>query len=390
MKKSRRIRSAVLVLAIFLGLWYPIPAQAANLYFTAINDSMPPLTADTMPFWSGGSIYVPYTVFDANLNGINVSLGLYTNYNRGNNTITIFNLRQMLVFDLNSGTCRDDMTGTVYSSRSIMRNGRRYLSLSMVCSFFGLEYSYNQLPNIPQGYLVRIKSADAVLDDALFIERAKDLINNRLREYTLSLSPAESTDPVIMPPATTQPPSSQTPAEDGSDTAAYLAFRCESGENLGAILDILESSHHYGVFFLTPKVLEEEGDLVRRILGTGHSIGVLVDSGEGTGSQLGQGVWALEAAAHTRTTLVYAPAGQRPALEQEGWVCWKETLLLSPNSTVSSTAFANSVLSRLGQRRSTVYLTLEGDANTARVLSTFLRQLNNNHYNVAIPMETKL
>ena len=29
-----------------------MPASAANLYFTAINDSVPPLTSDTMPFWS--------------------------------------------------------------------------------------------------------------------------------------------------------------------------------------------------------------------------------------------------------------------------------------------------------------------------------------------------
>lgn len=390
MKVSRRICSAVLTLTIFLGLWYPIPAQAATLYFTAINDSMPPLTADTMPFWSGGSIYVPYTVFDSNLNGVNVSLGLYTNYNRGNNTITIFNLRQMLIFDLNSGTCRDDMTGTVYSSRSIVRNGRCYLSLSMVCSFFGLEYSYNQLPNIPQGYLVRIKSADAVLDDALFIERAKDLINNRLREYTLSLSPAESTEQVVTPPTSATPPSSQAPAGDGSDTAAYLAFRCESGENLGAILDILDSSHHYGVFFMAPKVLEKEGDLVRRVLGSGHSIGILADGGEETDVQLAKGVWALEMAAHTRTTLVYAPAGQRAALEQDGWVCWQETMLLSVNDTVSSTTFANSVLNRLGQRRSTVYLTLEADSNTAQVLSALVRQLSNNHYNLAVPIETRL
>ena len=47
-----------------------------------------------MPFWSGGAIYVPYTLFDPNLNGINVSLGLYTSFNRSSGTVTIFNLRQ--------------------------------------------------------------------------------------------------------------------------------------------------------------------------------------------------------------------------------------------------------------------------------------------------------
>ena len=389
MRKKRRVLSFAVALVLFLGLSVPMPAHAANLYFTAINDSVPPLTSDTMPFWSGGNIYVPYTVFDANLNGINVSLGLYTSFNRLAGTITIFNLRQMLVFDLSNGTCRDDMTGTVYSSRAIMRNGRPYLSLSMVCSFFGLEYSYNQLPNIPQGYLVRIKSADAVLDDALFIERARDLINSRLREYTQSLSPAESTDQTVSPPtpAVLTPPSQE---GNESDTATYLAFRCENGENLQGILDVLDGSGRYGIFFLSPRALEMEGDLVRRALGTGHSVGILVDEGEEISLQLAQGNLALEAAAHTRTTLVYAPAGQRGALKQEGWVCWEETLLLTPGDTVGSTAFANSVLNRLGTRRRTVYLTFEGSSGTIRVLPTLLRQLGSSHYMVAVPMETKL
>lgn len=195
MDKKRRIQTFFASLALLLTLSAPMPASAANLYFTAINDSVPPLTSDTMPFWSGGAIYVPYTLFDPNLNGINVSLGLYTSFNRSSGTVTIFNLRQMLVFDLSNGTCRDDMTGTVYSSRSIMSNGRPYLSLDMVCSFFDLEYSYHQLPNISQGYLVRVKSADVVLDDASFIDAASGLLNMRLREYTQSLSPAETTDP---------------------------------------------------------------------------------------------------------------------------------------------------------------------------------------------------
>ena len=192
MRRRGRILPLLLTAALFLGL--TVPTSAASLYFTAINDSIPPLTSDTMPFWSGGTIYVPYTVFDAKQNGVNVSLGLYANYNQNAGTVTLFNLRQVLVFDFNSRNCRDDMTGTVYAYRAIMRSGRPYLPLNMVCSFFGMEYSYNQLPSISQGYLVRIKSADAVLDDALFIERARDLLQNRLREYTQSLSTAETTE----------------------------------------------------------------------------------------------------------------------------------------------------------------------------------------------------
>jgi len=362
-------------------MFQPMPTAAANLYFTGINDSVAPLTSSSMPYWSGGTLYVPYTVFDANQNGVGVSLGLYTSYNHRSHIVTIFNLKQMLVFDLERGTCRDDMTGAAYDARAVMRYGKPYVPLYVVCSVFGLEYSYNQLSYISQGYLVRIKSADAVLDDGLFIDRARELINNRLRDYTQSLSPAETTPTIPVSP-------SEPPEVDGGNVATYLAFRCESADGLPAILNTLDGTGQYALFFLAPQVIEEEGGLVRRILGTGHSVGIL--AWEGEKEALSRGRLALEELAHTRTTLAYVPDGARAGLEEQGWVCWKETLYLEPGDSVGGTAFAGTVLNRLGTRRRTVYLTLEGSGNTARVLSALLRQLSSNHYTVAVPVETRL
>jgi len=389
MRKKHRLLSWLLAAALFVGLSLPIPVSAANLYFTAINNSVAPLTSDAMPLWYGGTIYVPYTVFDASLNGIGVSLGVNTSYNRNSNMLTVFNLRQMLVFDLNNGTCRDELTGVVYSARAIMRNGKPYLALNTVCTFFDLEYSYSQLSYIPQGYLVRIKSADAVLDDGSFIEQARDLISMRLQEYTQSLSPAVTTNPT--PGTSTAPTTPGTPPEvDESRTATYLAFRCESGEGLESILNTLDSDGRCAVFFLTPEVLEEERDLVRRMLGTGHSVGILADGEGDPAAELERGRRTLEELSHTRTTLAYVPSGQGEALEQEGWVCWRETLLLEPGGTVSASSFSNNAVNRLGNRNSAVYLTLEGGENTARVLATLLRYLGENHFVVDVPVETRL
>ncbi len=381
MRKKRPVLPLVLAVILAVGMFQPMPTAAANLYFTGINDSVAPLTSSSMPYWSGGTLYVPYTVFDANQNGVGVSLGLYTSYNHRSHIVTIFNLKQMLVFDLERGTCRDDMTGAAYDARAVMRYGKPYVPLYVVCSVFGLEYSYNQLSYISQGYLVRIKSADAVLDDGLFIDRARELINNRLRDYTQSLSPAETTPTVPVSP-------SEPPEVDGGNVATYLAFRCESADGLSAILNTLDGTGQYALFFLAPQVIEEEGGLVRRILGTGHSVGIL--AWEGEKEALSRGRLALEELAHTRTTLAYVPDGARAGLEEQGWVCWKETLYLEPGDSVGGTAFAGTVLNRLGTRRRTVYLTLEGSGNTARVLSALLRQLSSNHYTVAVPMETRL
>ena len=381
MRKKRPVLPLVLAVILAVGMFQPMPAAAANLYFTGINDSVAPLTSSSMPYWSGGTLYVPYTVFDANQNGVGVSLGLYTSYNHRSHIVTIFNLKQMLVFDLERGTCRDDMTGAAYDARAVMRYGKPYVPLYVVCSVFGLEYSYNQLSYISQGYLVRIKSADAVLDDGLFIDRARELINNRLRDYTQSLSPAETTPTVPVSP-------SGPPEVDGSNVATYLAFRCESADGLPAILNTLDGTGQYALFFLAPQVIEEEGGLVRRILGIGHSVGILAREGEE--EALSRGRLALEELAHTRTTLAYVPDGARAGLEEQGWVCWKETLYLEPGDSVGGTAFAGTVLNRLGTRRRTVYLTLEGSGNTARVLPALLRQLSSNHYTVAVPVETRL
>ena len=375
----------LLAAVLFLGLSVPMPASAANIYFVGLNDNVPPMTAGNMPFWSGGVLYVPYTVFDANLNGSHVNLGLHTSYNRVDNTVTLFNLRQMLVFNMNDGTCRDDMTGAVYSSRAVMRNGRPYLALNMVCSFFNLEYSYNQLPYISQGYLVRIKSTDVVLDDVRFIDAAQELINIRLREYTRSLSSAATTTP------DTDPVEPDPPAEpDGVNTAVYLAFRFERTAGLAETLDAMDSGGYSALFFLTPQLLEEEGDLVRRILGTGHSLGVLADGEGDTEELLERGRQAVERAAHTRTTLACVPEEERAALEEGGWVCWNETLSLEPGANVGTAAFANTVLNRLGTRYRTVYLTLAGGQPAARVLPNLLRQLNSSHYVLSVPLETRL
>lgn len=385
MRKKRRVVRLLLAAVLVLGLFPPVPASAATLYFTAVNNSVAPLTSDTMPFWSGGTLYVPYSIFDASLNRIGVGLGLYTSYNRDSRTVTLFNLRQTLVFDLNSGTCRDDVTGTTYISRAIMRGGRPYLALSTVCSHFDLEYSYNQLPDVPQGYLVRIKNSDAAMSDADFIDAAKNVISNRLREYTQSLNPAESTDPGVGPSTPFNPGGNTQVGKD--DTAAYLAFRCETAAGLTDILDVLEEDKRCAVFFLTPQLLEE-GNLVRRILGGGHSVGILADSGEAL-PLLEQGGQALERAACTRTTLAYAP-GQQEGLEERGWVCWQETVLLRPDDAAAPNTFASGAVRKLGKGEQAVCLTLEGGENAARVLPALLRYLDRENYIVSIPMETML
>ena len=385
MNRIRKLACALVSMALCLGLLLPQPALAADLYFTSINDNLLPLTSDTMPVWSGGVLYVPYSVFDSGVTGINLG-GLICSYNRnGGTAVTLFNLKQMLVFDLVSGTCRNDVTGETYPAKAIIRNGRPYLPVATVCDFFGLSYSYN---TISQGYLVRIKSGGVVLSDVKFIDAAGDLINRRLREYSQSLTPStDGANPVTPVPV---------PDEDGDSSSAsvrtYLAFRCQDGEGVDDILDALDSAGRYGLFLFTPQALAEHSNLVRRALGTGHSVGVLAEGAdrEETGLLLEQGRVLLERACLLRVTTACVPPEQRDAFEAEGWVCWDETMALAPSESVGPNTFASNTLRRLSGRAYATYLTLPGDANTGRILPSLLRQLEERHFLVSVPMETRL
>ena len=387
MSIKRRLPAFLLALALCLGLFQPVPAAAAELYFTALNDTLLPLTSDTMPVWSGGTLYVPYSVFDSSLNGSGIKLGMECNYDRISNTVTLYTLKKMLVFDLAAGVSYNELTGERYSVQAITRNGRPYLPLYLVCSHFGLSYSYNA---ISQGYLVRIKNSSVVLSDEMFIDAAGELINRRLREYYQSLSPAPDAG---SNQGTTTPAA---PSEDDEPAATasmrvYLALRCESGGNLEALLDAL-SDRTFALFLLTPQAMESNPDLVRRILGTGHSVGILAQ-GETlaqTRELLKRGAALLEQNAHIQTTIACVPSGQRTALEGEGWVCWQESLTMTPSDTVGAGSFASSVLRRLEGRGYRTYLTLPGDGNTARVLSTLLYQLEESGFILSIPLETRL
>ena len=88
MTAARRFLLGLVTAAVCLGLLLPMPASAANVYVTSINDNVAPLTADTMPVYSGGVMYVPYTVFDGAYSGID--LGIYASYSRSGNTVTLF------------------------------------------------------------------------------------------------------------------------------------------------------------------------------------------------------------------------------------------------------------------------------------------------------------
>lgn len=389
MKRWKRGAALVLVLTMLVTLLNTAQA-AGNIYLTAVNENLLELTSDTMPTWSGGVLYVPYTVFDGSYTGIN--LGISSSYSRDEGTVTLYTLQQMVVFDLNRGTCYNPLTEQTLSGRAILRNGRPYVPVAAVCSYFGLSYS---VIDIDEGYIVRIKSSGVVLSDYSFVDSAQNSIRNRIRDYNQA-NQSQPTPGVLPPTYNPEEPDTEiTVPDDPVDTdiiPTYLAFSCEDSQGLSEILDTLDSRNQRAIFFFDIQGLEREDDLIFRILGSGYSIGLIAQgrSVSATHRLLEEANQTLSQVAYTRTSVVLVPESQRDALEEEGWICWNETASAVPTQGVGTNTYANQVLKRISGNYARVYLTLDASSETARVLPTLLRRLSEEGYGVSVPLETRL
>lgn len=386
-KLLRRLLALICALALCLGLSGPVSA-AGDVYFSVVNDSMITLSDSTMPVWSGGVLYVPHSVFDGT-NSTGIGFGLNFSYNRDTGIASLFTTQQILTFDLNRGISYDYISGTPLKGRAILRNGRPYLSVGQVCSFFGLSYS---VIAIPEGHIVRVKNSAVSLSDAAFVDAASNLISRYLREY--SQSQQSPPTPGIRPPTSsgTDAPLQEEP-EDTGNTLVYLGFRCDDTQGLAQVLDALDANNKTGVFFFPADGLEREDDLLYRILGSGHSVGLLAEgeTAAATRRLLEKGSRTLERIGYVRTTLALVPDGQRSALQEEGWVCWNETVNAVPaGSQTSASTHANAVIRKIGSQRNSAYLTLDAGTDSARVLPILLQRLGSRSYPISVPLETRL
>lgn len=381
----RRLLCVLCLLCLCLSLLPPGRA-AGIVYFTGVNDSLLPLNGNTMPYSSNGTLYAPYSIFNSATTGIDLSV--YSSYNRSTGLVTVYDLRRMLEFDVNAGTCRDPQSGQSYPSRAVLRNGIPFLSLSTITSFFGVRYT---LKPTDYGMLVRVTSNDAKLSDAAFIDGAGPMMKDRLREYQQSLAPTVPTIPVAPTPepeVPTVPDDPETPAT----TPIYLAFLVQGGGGAQQILTTLEGQGARGLFLFSPDQLAQQGDLVRRVVGRGHQIGLTAwgEDLDATRVLLAQGRATLAAIANVTTTVALCPESQRSALEAEGWVCWRETANASAPTDQDVSGYARRTVSRLRVGRAPIYLTLDDRTDIGEGLSALLRQMKGKLLVPGIPLETVL
>jgi len=331
----------------------PSPGRAAltGVYFTAVNEDLLELDADTMPFTSGGVLYVANTVF--------IGTDLDVRYVR-NDTMglaVLYTNKADLRFDLVNQTIYDK-DGNTYSGRAVERNGYVFFPLSLVCRCFGLDWSYNRTDTIP---LIRITSPSAILSDEAFLSAAAELMGARCAEYEASLAAPDDGGAAVQP----QPPEIVVPpvVQAAEGQRVYLIAASKATADTRAAMELLGDIK--ATFLLTVEQMED-GDLVRSLVARGHSVALLAigETEDALAEELSRARNLMWQSGCCWLELVWYGGGAdiQPILDGQGFVR-VDAGLDWHKKPLSSSARAEALLRAIGRYRSdiAVYLGYDGD-----------------------------
>ena len=378
--KKRRWAAMALSLLLLFQLAAPPKAQAVNyVYFVAAGENVLPLSDATMPFWSGGSLYIASSIFT----GIaREALNIGRSRNDKEKLVVLYSgsRAKSLWFEWEKD-CAYDVDGNVFYPGAIYRNDEVYVPVSLVARFFDLQYSVNKVNSRVngepiQGDLAWIRKPGNVLTDKYFMDAASSVITNRYEDY-LKDKEKEQEQQGISSPGT-----AQTPA--GVDIEGKRIYLCiTAGADTSVLLDTLDHYSAQAAFFCTPEFMEQQGDLLRRMMATGQTIGILADAGDETQTveeQLEAGNRALERATFGRTRLVRVENGDEQTLQrlgEEGYRCLEPDIDRSGYGLYSA-ANANSLLQRVLARKGDNVAVWLADRADALGLRYFLADVKKN------------
>jgi hypothetical protein len=331
-----------------------------------------------MPFWSGGYLFVPASVF------ADRELGLSCSYNSQKGTAAIWVSDQpgrALIFDLREDLVWDGVKENNYSPPALVRSSGLFVAVSTVAVFFGLTYTNTK---VNHGYLVRIRSASSVLTDADFIDAGASQFLSRYSHYVkLQQQPGAAPDPggsVTVTPGT---------AVTAGNRTTALCIRAEEPAEVTALLDAIAAGS-YVTFYAGESFLRENADLIRRITASGHGIGLLADAAarQPAEEQLRAANQALAAAAGVKSRLCLvenAGNAELERIESAGYRCLRPDVNRAAAGLLRTSA--RSLLKLLNARPDAVSVWLDGNV-TAEGLETFQSAARKENDRLAAMTET--
>ncbi|MBS5150968.1 MAG: hypothetical protein KHY76_08210 [Butyricicoccus pullicaecorum] len=358
--------SLVLCAALLIGITTSYAAN--NITLTAVNDSFLPLSSSTMPEKRGGAQYVPYSVFSG-------ALGISSAYNSADQTLSLSSGTTVLRFDLSRGTVYDQNMNS-YTTPAYWINGTIYVPVKLVCGKFNLTYS-NISAAAP---ILRICSSAAALSDSAFVSSSANTIRSMLEAYNKPTS-----NPAPQGGQTNQPspvPSAPPTVPLRKPSTVYLTYFGAPDSDTLSILTALEQAEQSAAFFIPADGTELNEDLLRQIVGRGHTIGfTLLSSAQDMTAKLRAANDVLFHATGTVSRLLCISDGsenltaiQREGLIQGGYRLW-DTTVDSQDHSYGAADAVKATMDTLGQITVPTVIRLGHYKSSARATALLISQL---------------
>ena len=374
MRGGRRLRRlcALALTVLLMGQLAAVPGTAvpAGVYFTVADRVVLPMEDASMPFQQDGQWYVPHTVFTQR--ELDVAYGRTVD----RQTAYLMTLRQRLSFDLAAGQCYDQDGRYYYNIRAIVRGDYVFFPLEMVATFFDLNWSYRNTSLVP---MIRITGNSSTLTDAAFLDSGATLLQSRYDDYLRSIASQEEDDA----PA----PSTR------SGQRVYLMVSFSNPIDTQIFLDSLEEREGRATLILTAAEMEGQDDLLRRLVGQGHTVAIAVEGT--TQEEVIQGLAAANSAlwraACTKTRMVYLTeeqGGFAGAVESLGYAVCSADIDYSPYPLTGSTRASRLYSSITSRASRDVRVYLGEDKSTAPGLENLLERLEDGDCRILAYRET--
>lgn len=356
--KKRRWAALVLCLLLVFRIAAPSADAADDVYFVAVRNEVLPLSDETMPFWSGGYLYIAASIFSGT---VGKDLGVRCRNVESEQVVILYSDgSRYLMFKAGDGYTVDS-DGNIFHPGAIQRGGTVYVPAYLVAKYFDLLYSVMDVEN---GQLVWIRQPSFSMTDKQFANAAEYPCAIRYSEYIKKKKDPEPSEPA-------------TPDTSGTEIDGKSVYLCvEAGDDTASLLDALDYYEAQAAFFCTPEFLEKQGSLLRRMTATGQSIGLLVDAADPARTveeQLEAGNQALERATCGGTRLAMIRNGKEEDLQTAraaGYCCVEPSLDRSAYE-LKTTANAQNLLQKVSAFRGNVSVWL-GDSASGAGLRVFL------------------
>ena len=371
----KKIAAWILCVLMVFQLSAPPSAKAADyVYFVAVGENILPLSDKTMPFWSGGYLYIASSIITGSVRDI---LDISCIRNQNQKRLVLYSVKdaESLFFEWEKDYATDK-EGNVYYPGAIYKNGEVFVPAALVARLFGLQYSVTAVSTAVDGETVKgdlvwLRQPGHILSASVFADAATSgAIPERYADYMKSKRAQEVESDTAGAP------------EDGVEVEGKRIYLClTAGEDASALMDQLDQYQAQAAFFCTLEFMEENGALLRRMTATGQSIGILADADDSDRTileQLSVANQALEEATFGKTRLVRVQNGMEEDFQavRDAGYRFLEPDLDRSGYQLQGVSNANSLLRRISGQRDDVTVWLSDTASLSG-LRAFLSAVGN-------------